>query len=250
MDRGESGSKPQPREIEFAIEPRRVLRVLLIVTAVLVVLSTAGQAAVYYLPDFPVRDSIASVTYVDREQSLPTLYSSLMLLVCALLSGLIAHILRRANRTYVRHWAVLSVLFALMTVDEFVSVHEQSIEPLRELLDIEGGLFWYAWVLPGTALVAGVAVVFLRFIRRLPRSTRRPMWTGGILFVSGAIGLEMVGASYIAVHGQFNMGVVLIVTVEETLEMLGAAVLLYGLLAYIPVILPDAGWRLRVTAVD
>jgi hypothetical protein len=32
--------------------------------------------------------------------------------------------------------------------------------------------------------------------------------------------------------------------------MVSEAVLLYGLLAYIPVILPDAGWRLRVTAVD
>ena len=237
-------------DIESAIDPRRVLRVLLLVTAVLVVLSTAGQAMIYYLPDFSLRDSIAKVFYVDRERSLPTLYSSLMLLVGALLSGVIAYVLRRADRAYVRHWAVLSFLFVLMAVDEFVSVHEQSIEPLRELLDIEGGLLWFPWVLPGAAVVAVVAVAFLRFLRHLPRSTRRRMWTGGILFVSGALGLEMVGGSYIGVHGQLNMGLVLIVTAEETLEMVGSAVLLYGLLAYIPVILPDEGWRLRVTAVD
>ena len=70
------------------------------------------------------------------------------------------------------------------------------------------------------------------------------------MFLSGAIGLELVGGAYVAAHGAINMSYVLIATVEETLEMVGAAVLLYGLLAYIPVILPDPGWRLRVTAVD
>ena len=72
----------------------------------------------------------------------------------------------------------------------------------------------------------------------------------GVLFLSGAIGLELIGGSYFAAHGELNMSYVLIVTVEETLEMVGAAVLLYGLLAYIPVVSPDAVYRVRVTAVD
>ena len=240
----------QPRDIEFAIDPRRVLRVLLLVTAVLVVLSTAGQATVYYLPDFPLRDSIANLLYVDKEQNLPTLYSSLMFLVAALLSGVIADILRRADRAYVRHWAVLSLLFVLMAVDEFASLHERSIGPLRELLSIEGGPFFFAWVVPGAALVAVIGIAFLRFLMHLPRPTRRRLLAAGILFLSGAIGLELVGGSYSAVHGQLNMSYVLIATVEETLEMVGAAVLLYGLLAYIAVTFPDTGWRLRITAVD
>ena len=240
----------RPRDIEFVINPRRVLRVLLTVTAILVVLSTAGQAMFYYLPDFPLRDPLANVFYVDREQSLPTLYSSLMLLVGAVLSGVIAYTLSRTERAYVRHWAVLSLLFALGAVDEFVSVHENAIALLRKLLDIQGGPLWNAWVLPGAAAVAVFAVAYLRFLRHLPRSTRRRMWTGGLLFVGGALGVELVGGSYSAVHGQLNMGFVLIATVEETLEMLGAAVILYGLLAYIPVILLDAGWRLRVAPAD
>jgi hypothetical protein len=56
----------------------------LLVTAGPVVLSTAGQAAVYYLPDFPLRDSIANLFYVRMEQNVPTtLYSPMMLLVAA-----------------------------------------------------------------------------------------------------------------------------------------------------------------------
>ena len=250
LDRGENGSKPQPRDIEFAIDPRRVLRVLLMVTAVLVVLSTAGQAMVYYLPDFPLRDSIANLLYVDMEQNLPTLYSSLMLLVAALLFGVIAHAHGRGDRAYVRHWTALSVAFVLLAFDEFASIHERDSDRLRGLLGIEGGPLFFAWVVPGAAVVAVFGIAFLRFLRHLPRPTRRRLLAAGILFLSGAIGLELVGGSYSAVHGQLNMSYVLIATVEETLEMVGAAVLLYGLLAYIPVILPDTGWRLRVTAVD
>jgi hypothetical protein len=240
----------QPRDIEFAIDPRRVLRVLLIVTAVLVVLSTLGQATVYYLPDFPLHDGIANLLYVDMEQNPSTLYSTLMLLVAALLFGVIAQAHGRGDRAYVRHWAALSVAFVLLAFDEFLSIHERFIRPFRELLSIEGGPLFFAWVVPGGALVAVFGITFLRFVKHLPRPARRRLVAAGILFVSGAIGFEMVGASYSAVHGQLNMGLVVIVTVEETLEMVGAAVLLYGLLAYIPVILPDAGWRLRVNAVD
>ena len=241
---------PQPPDSEFVIDPRRVLRVLLTVTAVLVALSTAGQATVYYLPDFPLRDSIANFVYVDMEQNLPTLYSSLILLVAALLSGVIAHAHSRGARAYVRHWTALSVAFVLLGLDETATIHEQVGHELRELLGIEGGPLFYAWVIPGAAVVAVFGIAFLRFLRHLPRPARRLLLAGGTLFLSGAIGLELIGGSYSAAYGELNMSYVLIATVEETLEMIGVAVLLYGLLTYISMTLPDAAWRLRVTAVD
>ena len=223
---------------------------LLTVTAVLVVLSTAGQVAVYYLPDFPLRDGIANLLNVNAEQNLPTFFSSLMLLVAALLCWFIARADGRVEHTYVRHWAVLSVAFALVSFDEFASIHEQVAGRLREQLGITGGPLFYAWVIPGAVLVALFGIALLRFFTNLHRPTRRRLLAAGVLFLSGAIGLELVGGAYSAAHGELNMSYVLISTVEETLEMVGAAVLLYGLLAYIPVVLPDGVYRVRVTAVD
>jgi hypothetical protein len=237
------------RHVEFAIDPHRVLRLLLIVTAVLVVLSTAGKVAKYYLPDFPLRDNISNLLNVNGEQNLPTFYSSLMLLVAALLCGLIARS-HSQSATYVRPWAALSVAFVLVSFDEFVSIHEQAGETLRDQLGITGGPLFYSWVIPGAALVALLGIALLRFLRSLPRTTLRRLWAAGVLFLSGAIGLEMVGGAYAAVHGEHNMSYVLIAAVEETLEMVGAAVLLYALLAYIPVVSPDVDYRVRVTAVD
>jgi hypothetical protein len=45
-----------------------------------------------------------------------------------------------------------------------------------------------------------------------------------------------------------NIAYVLSATVEETLEMLGIAVFLSTLLAYIPVGVPDVWWSARVVA--
>jgi hypothetical protein len=246
----ELSRRSQPPDLEFAIDPHRVLRLLLMVTAVLIVLSTAGQVAVYYLPDFPLRDSIAILFYVRMEQNIPTLYSSMLLLVAALLCILIARAHGRTNHTYVRHWAALSVVFVLLSVDEFASIHEQATDPLREQFGITGGPLFFAWVIPGAALVALFGIALLRFLRHLPKPTRRRLLTAGILFLSGAIGFEMIGGAYKATYGPLNMGYVLIVTAEETLEMVGVAVLLYGLLAYIPAVLPDVVYRVRVIALD
>jgi hypothetical protein len=80
---------------------------------------------------------------------------------------------------------------------------------------------------------------------------------GSVQIVQGGpariIGIKITGdilfdeqASYSAVHGQLDFTYVLIATVEETIEMLGSAVLVYALLAYVPIGFPDAVWRLRV----
>jgi hypothetical protein len=42
------------------------------------------------------------------------------------------------------------------------------------------------------------------------------------------------------------MSYVFLTTVEETLELLGASVLVYSLLAYVPLGLPGTRWGLRV----
>jgi hypothetical protein len=235
------------RDIRLTIVPSRVLRILLLVIAVLVALSTATRLIVLYLPDFPLRDSTANLLYVDFEQSLPTLYSTLMMLVGALLCAGIAFGRRRQGTSDVRHWAAISLIFGLLAIDEFASLHEQLTEPLRRLLDIESGPLLWAWVVPAIVAVTVFVVVFLPFLGRLPRSTRRGLWTAGVLFVSGAIGMEMFAALFVSLQAT-DITYVLSATVEETLEMLGVAVFLSTVLAYIPVGVPDVWWSARIVA--
>ncbi|MEX2203021.1 MAG: hypothetical protein WD965_02920 [Actinomycetota bacterium] len=235
-----------PSVIEYVLVPEKVMRVLFAVVTVLVLLSTAGQASVYYLPDFVLRDSMAGLLYVNEERSLPTLYSSLMLLLSALLLGVIARERRRNGGPYVRHWQVLSLTFIYLSVDEFAALHEQAIDPVRRLLDIEGGPLLHAWVVPGAIGVAVFGVAFARFVRHLPLIVRQRVVLASVLFVGGAIGVEILGSLHAASSGQQNMRYAAIVTVEETLEMVGVAVFVSALLAYIAIVLPGVEWRIRV----
>lgn len=250
MDResaAEEPPAPRQRDIRLTIVPSRVLRILLLVIAVLVALSTATRMIVLYLPDFPLRDLTANLLYVDMEQSLPALYAAVMMLVGALLCAGIAHGRRRQGTSDVRHWAALSLILGLLAIHEFASLYEQLIEQFRRLLDIEGGPFLFAWVVPAIVAVTVFVVVFLPFLGRLPRSTRRGLCMAGVLFVSGAFGMEMFAATYVSPQVT-NIAYVLSATVEETLEMLGIAVFLSTLLAYIPVGVPDVWWSARVVA--
>jgi hypothetical protein len=236
---------PRRRDIRFTIVPSRVLRILLLVIVVLVALSTGTQMTYLYLPDFPLQTSTASLLSVDMEQSLPTLYSTVMMLVGALLCAGIAHGRRRQGTSDVRHWAAVSLIFGLLAIDEFASLHERLIDPFQRLLDIEGGPLLLAWVVPAIVAVSVFVVIFLPFLGRLPRPTRRGLLTAGVLFVSGAIGMEMFTTTYVPLDGT-DIAYVLSATVEETLEMLGITVFLSTLLAYIPVGVPDARWTVWV----
>ena len=235
-------------DIEFIVDADRVFRILLLVTGVLVVLSTASRMVVLYGPDFPARDSLANFLYVDVERSLPTLFSTAMMLTAALLCAAIAHARRRIAVSNVRHWIVLFTILGVLALDEFGQLHEKFMDPLRGLLDIEGGPLWFAWVIPAIVLLALFLLFFVRFLARLPRTTRRGMLIAGLLFVGGALGVEMVSASYAADHPVVDATYVVMVTVEETLEMLGMSVLISTLLVYIGIGLPDIRWTARIAA--
>ena len=234
------------RGIDISINPSRILRVLLFVIAVIVILSTAGQVMAYNMPDFPLRDGIANLFLVSREQSVGTLYSLTMWIAGALLAWAIAHAHRRGGEASWRHWAALSFLFVLLAIDEQGNLHEQSTEYIRSALNVTGGPLWYTWVVPALAFIAAIAIAFLRFVRHLPRFTRHRMLLASLLFLAGAIGLEMLGGWYSSMHGERNPVWVALATLEETLEMVGLTVFVYALLTYIPVGLPDAAWRLQI----
>lgn len=237
------------RDVEFAITPSRVLRILLFTIALLAALNIAGHLMLRLLPDFLARDALARFLNVDAEQSLPTLYSVAVLSATALLAAIVADAHRSWDRPGARHWAVTSAVFAYLALDEFASLHELATEPISEIFDIGRGALWFAWVIPATVGAVLVAVVSFRFFRGLPGPTRRRLWAAGLVFVAGAIGFEVIGSAYASGHGQLDMVYVVIATVEETLEMLGSALALYAILAYIPVALPDLAWRIRVRTI-
>ncbi|HZN39015.1 MAG TPA: hypothetical protein VFD82_09435 [Planctomycetota bacterium] len=176
-------------------------------------------------------DRLGGLVYIfglGAEQNLPTLYSSVALLVVA---GLL-FVTARHSKTDRVYWWVLGFAFVFLAIDETCEIHEKLINPLKERLHTSG-VFHYAWVIPyGIAsLVFGLA--FLRFLLRLPRRTAWRFVIGGAVFVTGAIGMEMVGGKLFEDGGTKQWGYWSVQTLEEVFEMTGVLVFLFGLGDYI-----------------
>lgn len=154
------------------------------------------------------------------EHNLPTWYASSLLLGCALSLHAVAATVRRAPRTQSKHprrWGFLAWLFALFSLDEAVSLHEE----LGRILRLRGVLY-FSWVVPAAVLVAVFGLVYLPFVRALPRPTRARFVVAGLLYVGGALVMELPLGWWTERHGDENLGYALLDWVEEMLELVGA----------------------------
>ena len=214
----------------ITLSPRQITRFLLFIVLGLVLASLAGQFSKYYLNHATLLGLIPRFN-VDAENNIPTWYSSFALLFCSALLAIIASAKRLKGDRFTRHWIALSVIFLYLSLDEVASIHELLIEPLRSLLDASGFLY-FTWVIPGAIFVVICLLLFLQFLRSLPAKTRRLFLLAGTIFVTGALGVELVGGYYAESSSQNNMTYAMITTIEESLEMVGIVVFIYALLSY------------------
>ena len=87
-------------------------------------------------------------------------------------------------------------------------------------------------MIPYGVAVVVFGLIYWRFLYRLPRRTALGFVLAGGLFVTGAIGAEMVGGWYLEQHGSATPLYVAIQTVEEALEMVGILVFISSMLGY------------------
>jgi hypothetical protein len=217
----------------ISLNPGLVARTLGILAFFLVVASIAGQLISYITGDDRLYGFV-SLFNVDAEHNIPTFFTVFLLLSAALLLSVITVLERNRRASHVLHWAILSFGFLLMAIDELVSIHERLIKPIRKLLgDGNLGVFYFAWVILGIALILFLAWFFLRFWLRLPAKTRLTFFMAAVIYIGGSIGFEMIGGRYAELHGLEDLTYKMIATAEESLEMAGIILFIRGLLAYI-----------------
>ncbi|MGJ7440583.1 hypothetical protein [Aquipuribacter sp. MA13-6] len=216
-------------EVVLPVRATGVRNLLLAVAVVLCTVSLGLQLARVVWPGVPFLESIAAMTNVSREASLPTLTSALGLLLLAVLAWALGSAQARQGSSPWWGRAAAGVA-AFMAVDEFLELHERMIEPTRAVLGGGTGILYYTWVVPAAVLVVLVLVTGDRWLRRLGAPARRSVLTGVAVFLAGAIGLELV-AGLLVSSGTGSWGVLTVLsTAEEFLEMAGAAIVAGGLL--------------------
>lgn len=218
-----------------------VRRIVLILGLAALLLAVAHLAAQWSAGAFRARQppELVRLFNLNAEANVPTWFSSSLLLLCSLLLAVVGAAGRsRGNDVLSRQWVGLSLVFALLSLDEAAAIHETSVRPLRAMLGASGPLH-FTWVVPGALFVLAFALANLRFLRALPRRTRRLMLLGGALYVAGALGMEMVGGMYQSSRAASGASYRIVMLVEEVVEMLGLVTFLYALLDHVARELPE-----------
>lgn len=217
---------------QLMLDPAAVACVLGVAAVLLILASVGGQFSKYVIGHGSLK-GLVPLFYVNEERNIPTYFSVLLLLTAALLLGFITALNGRQGGSHGSKWAVLSFGFLFMAYDEAFKVHEKLHPPMRAILgDSDLGIFYFSWVIPGIIIVLVLASFFLKFLWHLPATTRFRFLAAGMLYVGGAIGVELIAGRHAELQGQQSFAYSMIVTVEESLEMAGLIVFIWALLNY------------------
>jgi hypothetical protein len=225
---------------QILLKRSSVVLTLGIITFFLVLASVGGQLITYHLGyDYVISHDnlhhIISLFNVDLAQNFPAYFSSALLLFASQILLVITLLEKKRKASNVSKWAVLSIGFFFMAMNEALAFHEKLIVPMRNLFFTNDnfGIFYFAWVIPGIAVVIILAIYFLRFFFQLDLKTKLTFFIAATLYLGGAIGFELIDGKYAQLHGQENLIYSLLSNLEESLEMTGAIVFIWGLLVYI-----------------
>jgi len=215
----------------------RIVRVVWIVVGILIVATFAAQL---------YRSAVSANTVVnlldsDQKLNFPSTAKLLLMLGATLLFACIglASPLRHARA----RWLGMSVIFGLVTLDEFTYMHQRLSDAMHDVAGTHGALR-FAWVLVYLPLLAILAVVYLPFWRTLPTRLRYGLLIAAVLFAGGSGGIELVkGALYDDEHWSLSFG--LIASLSDSLELIGLAILVAILLEHLATLTRGVDLRLR-----
>jgi hypothetical protein len=225
----------------FQLAPRRVAAVLLCGVAFLVFGQLLTLCAVH-MRGYQYTNAFVRVASFRGDNNLETWYSSMLLLGCALLLGVIASAVRRQAAGGWIPWAALAITFVGLSIDDLCRFHEMMSDPMDLLFEYPGPLH-YSWVIPGAVFVTVFAAVFARFLKRLPPRSRWSFIGAGALFLGGALGMEMILGIETKSHGSSSLTFDLLVSTKKLMQLLGSTAFLYALLAHVRDHLPDLSIR-------
>lgn len=209
----------------LVLVPRRLIGILLAIALVCCILGALGQG----IEVLTQKENFLGLGAFDLngEGTISAWYSSMLLLLAAVLLAIVAA--ARRGLKFGRHWGWLSGIFLYLSLDEALAIHEDA-DLAQAVLDKSSFIYGDAWVFVGTAFVAVVALSYRRFLLMLPARIGVWMFAAGCIYVTGAVGLEVVGSYFDSLWGRETLIRVVVITLEEGLEMVGVIVFIHSLL--------------------
>lgn len=219
--------------MKINLVPRQITKSLIWIVVILTVIHCTLQYLEFGL-EIDNISHIRTIFEFEYDANLTTWYSSVTLLFCSVLLAIIACSKKQEYDQFSRHWQILTIIFAVMSLDEVAMLHERAGNLIEKLSSVEyTGWLNYQWVLLGIPLTIIIAIAYLRFIIHLPRRTRNLFILAGALYVGGALGLEILAGHQESLNTSNQFLFKLFTTIEELWEKLGVLVFIHALLTYI-----------------
>jgi hypothetical protein len=174
---------------------------------------------------------------LNSEGNFAAWFESFPLLLSALLTFLIGSHFRARRAPLAHRWGALSALFLLMAIDEASQLHDMLTGPLRRGLEIDFGIFYFAWLVPAVAFLAACAWYFLPVVASLPGEIRRRLLVALAVYFGGAVVVEMV-SGFVVEYGRKSMPYLAVLTIEEACEIVGTLLVVGALMALLRVVQP------------
>jgi hypothetical protein len=210
----------------LSVRPRSVALRLGLVVVVLVGISVAlniGKVAGLGIPTW-----LVDLFRLNQEENAPSFFSGLLLAWSSTLSYVTFKKENAARRPRSHVWLFLSPLLLFLSFDELFGVHELLIDVVAGSFELPRFL-QFAWEPVYAILVLVVGALFWPLWRSQTNRLRLILAISAVCFVGGALGFETLGGiAYEGTEGDIVYG--LLYTVEESLEMIGVVVFIYGLL--------------------
>ena len=166
----------------------------------------------------------------DDEVSVPTWFSQALFLAISGGAFLLSYMQKAPTAR--RLWAFLGLVALLLSIDEVGALHELLLQTIHLLLFGETGptIVANAWLALLPIIIGAAAITFWAMLKHVPMRTIRLFMIGGVVFIVGAIFIDIVTTSD-NVNTFYNKGI--LVAIEESLELLGVSTILYAIIDYI-----------------
>lgn len=166
----------------------------------------------------------------DVETSIPTWLAVILLysVSVALLTTALETTEDPTTRNLI--WPLLSVAFVILSLDEYLALHERFTPEAAASLGLSASLAAYADWWP--ILVALLGLLVLRLLWQLPSGTRYGFILAGLLYGMGVVGMDVLVPAILGPIDHNTLLGATLVTIEEGFELAGTILMLFYVLRY------------------
>jgi hypothetical protein len=223
--------------MDIILKPKPIAKFFVFIIIFLTFAHIIGQWASLYFGLEGEHKPIVVWFDLDEELNFPSYYSTVSLLFCSSLLAVIAFAKSKNSERYL-YWFGLAVIFLFLSMDESIGLHESLKSKVQIALNTSES-FHSAWVIPYSIALIIFLLVYVKFLFNLPVKTRILFLIAGSVYVSGAVGMELIREFYSKLYADNITFTIIIITIEELLEMTGIVVFIYALMSYIDSELKD-----------